>query len=131
MDILLMCATRSGYLLAVAAVLSAGVSAQAADAGRGADVFDSNCAECHSLARTIKNKKGPSLFGILDRPAASVNGFDYSDALRNAKFVWDAEHLDHYVADPRALVPQGKMKFDGLTDSTDRSDLIAFLGQQK
>jgi cytochrome c len=106
-------------------------SAAAADAERGADVFDSNCAECHSVAKSLKNKKGPSLFGIVGRPAGSVAGFDYSEALLGAGFRWDDTHLDRYLIQPKALVPGGKMKFDGLAKADERADLIAFLAEQK
>ena len=111
--------------------LAAGHVAAAGDAGRGADVFDTNCAECHSVAKSLKNKKGPSLFGVLGRQAASVAGFDYSDGLRGAGFAWDAARLDQYLANPKALVPGGKMKFDGLAKADEREDVIAFLAQQK
>lgn len=101
-----------------------------ADVDKGADSFDSNCAECHSVAKTLKNKKGPSLFGVVGRNAASVPGFAYSDAMRAAGFAWTPEKLDAYIAAPKKLVPDGKMKFDGLDDAAERADLIDFLRQQ-
>ncbi|MCX7178286.1 MAG: c-type cytochrome [Proteobacteria bacterium] len=101
------------------------------DASRGADSFDSNCAECHSVAKTLKNKKGPTLFGIFGRPAASIAGFDYSPALKAAGFAWNTEKLDLYVTAPKKLVPDGKMKFDGLGDAGERADLLSFLAEQK
>lgn len=101
------------------------------DPSRGADSFDSNCAECHSVAKTLKNKKGPTLFGLFGRPSASIAGFDYSPALKAAGFVWNTEKLDLYVTAPKKLVPDGKMKFDGLSDAGERADLLSFLAQQK
>lgn len=125
---------RAGHALsglAAALVFAAGTAARAADAERGADLFDTNCAECHSVAKSMKNKKGPSLYGVVGRAAASVSGFEYSDTLRAAGFTWDAQHLDQYLANPRALVPAGKMKFDGLPKADERADVIAFLDQQR
>lgn len=114
------------------ALLLVSLAAQAAgDAGRGADSFDANCAECHSIARTLKNKKGPSLFGIVGKPAATAAGFEYSPALKAAGFVWTPDKLDAYAAAPKKLVPEGKMKFDGIPDAAERADLIAFLAEQK
>ncbi len=113
-------------LLAAAPVL-----AQAADAVRGADVFDANCAECHSVAKTLKNKKGPSLFGVVGRTAGTVAGYEYSEAMHRAGFVWDAERLDAYLAHPKAVVPGDKMKFDGLDSREERADVIAFLDERK
>ncbi len=101
------------------------------DVGKGADSFDTNCAECHSVAKLLKNKKGPSLFGIVGRPAASIAGFDYSPALKAAGFAWTPEKLEVYLTAPKKLVPDGKMKFDGIPDAKERADLIAFLAEQK
>lgn len=102
-----------------------------ADATRGADLYDENCAECHSLAKPLKNKKGPGLSGIVGRKAASVQGFAYSDALRASDFAWSAEKLDAYLAAPKQLVPNGKMKFDGMNKAAERKDLIEFLAGQR
>lgn len=107
-------------------------NAVAADAGKGADAFDADCAECHSVAKTLRNKKGPSLFGIVDRPAAAIASFDhYSDALKNSHIVWTPAQLDAYIKDPHTVVPGGKMKFDGVADANERADLLAFLAEQK
>ena len=105
--------------------------ASAADATAGADSFDANCSDCHSLAKPLKNKKGPSLVGVLGRPSASVPGFDYSDAMKAANLKWTADKLDAYIANPKAVVPEDKMKFKGLPDAKERGDLIEFLSQQK
>jgi cytochrome c len=101
-----------------------------ADASRGADLFDENCADCHSLAKPLKNKKGPGLVGAVGRKAASVPGFSYSDALRSADLTWTAEKLDAYLRAPKQLVPGGKMKFDGMPRADERKDLIDFLAGQ-
>lgn len=122
---------RTALSLGLGLVLLHGAAAaQAADAARGADLFDANCAECHSVAKSMKNKKGPALFGVVGRAAAAVAGYEYSDGLRAAGFTWDAEKLDAYLAHPKALVPGGKMKFDGLEQAGERADIIAFLTAQ-
>ena len=119
-------------LTAAAAALPLLLAAPArADVNKGADSFDSNCAECHSVAKTLKNKKGPSLYGIVGRTAATVPGFEYSDGMKAAGYAWDQARLDAYIAAPKKAVPGGKMKFDGLDDAAERADLIEFLQQQK
>ena len=92
-----------------------GFSAHAApgDAGRGAGVFDSQCAECHSL-KEGKNKKGSSLFAVVGRKAATVADATYSDALKASGILWSPDKVDAYVTAPKKLVPGGKMKYDGL-----------------
>ena len=97
-----------------------------ADPGRGADVFDTQCAECHSI-KAGKNRKGPSLFAVMGRRAGTADGFNYSDAMKSSGIVWTATTVAHYVASPRAVVPQGKMKFDGTLGPSEMSDLISFL----
>lgn len=113
------------------ALLAPLAAAQAADATAGADSFDANCAECHSLAKPLKNKKGPGLVGIVGRASASVPGFDYSDAMKAANLTWSKDKLDAYITNPKALVPNDKMKFKGLSDAKERADLIEFLSQQQ
>lgn len=111
--------------LGLVALLLAGQAR--ADAARGADVFDENCAECHSVTQPLKNKKGPGLYGVIGRAAATVPDFKYSDALIASKLTWTPESLDAYIRSPKAAVPGGKMKFDGLDDAGARQDLIDFL----
>lgn len=102
--------------------------ARAADATAGADVFKSECAECHSV-KEGRNKKGPSLFGIVGRKTASLPDYKYSDVLRGrTDWVWTPERLHSYLSQPAKLTNPGtKMKYDGLTDAKDLDDLISYL----
>lgn len=121
----------TGFLAAAVLLAAAGSGPARADVSRGADLYDESCAECHSLAKPLKNKKGPGLVGVVGRSAASVPDFNYSDALRAAKLVWTPEQLDAYLRAPKTLVPGGKMKFDGLDKADERRDLIEFLTTQR
>ena len=113
--------------LACGCLLSARVAAaDPGPAARGGDVFDEECAECHSL-REGKNKKGPSLFAVVGRTAGSAAGYRYSAAMRRAALVWTAENIDAYIHAPGKRVPGTRMKYDGLDDAQARADLIAFL----
>jgi cytochrome c len=49
------------------------------DAVAGAKVFK-KCAACH-VATEAKNRVGPHLVGIVDRPIASVEDYKYSNAM--------------------------------------------------
>jgi cytochrome c len=108
------------------ALAGASAFAQQADAAKGAALFSTHCSECHSL-REGKDKKGPSLFGIVDRKAGQREGFVYSDALRAGGIAWTTSQLSAYVADPKKVIPGGKMKYDGLPNTAERQDLIAYL----
>ncbi|MDF2618075.1 MAG: cytochrome c class [Xanthobacteraceae bacterium] len=102
----------------------------AGDPAKGANVFK-KCMACHAVGEGAKNKVGPELNGIIGRKMGSVEGFNYSDTLKehNAKGdVWTAEILSQYLANPKGYMPGVKMVFAGLPKETDRADLEAYLG---
>jgi cytochrome c len=112
--------------LAIGALLTiAAGSGMAADVEAGKTAFK-KCALCHT-AEAGKNKIGPSLFGIVGRKSASLENFNYSEAMKKFDHTWDAETLDTYLADPRATVPGTKMIFLGIKEKTERDDVIAYL----
>ena len=71
-------------ILAIAAMLLAGAAPAAAqDASKGEAVFK-RCRACHAIGPAAQNKAGPVLTGIVGKKAASVPGFNYSDAMKEA-----------------------------------------------
>lgn len=97
-----------------------------ADLANGAAKF-ALCRSCHTIAPGGPNMTGPNLHGVFGREAAQVEGYRYSDVLRGSGIVWDAHHLDAWLANPKTYLPGTKMSFAGLKDPGDRRDLIAFL----
>lgn len=120
----------SVQMLAATSLMYASVAAAAGDPSAGEDVFASECSDCHSVVKG-KNKKGPSLFGVLGRKSATISDFKYSDAMRKYNVVWTPENIDAYITLPKKAVPGGKMKYDGLKDAKSRADLLAFLATKK
>lgn len=115
-----------------ATVAFGSLAAQAADADSGKNVFK-QCIACHTI-EAGKNKIGPSLFGIVDRPAASIEGFKYSKPMSEKAaggLVWNTENLDIYLKQPKAFVPGGTMAFAGVKDDAKRADLLAYLATLK
>jgi cytochrome c len=114
------------------ALLSSSVHA-AGDPARGERVFQ-YCYSCHSVDPDEKAAlQGPSLVGILDRPIAAEDGFEYSPALRafgREHGRWSEALLDRYIAEPEGLVPKTSMGFRGVEDARERADLIAFLRER-
>ena len=96
-----------------------------ADVEKGKVVFE-QCAACHSLDGT-GDYDGPTLKGVTGRKAGSLEDYRYSAAMKRSDVVWDAMTLDQYVADPQASIPGNRMAFAGISDKTQRDDLIAFL----
>jgi len=114
------------FLLAGLLSLAGQKAMAAADPRHGADVFETQCAECHSI-QPGRNKKGPSLYGVVGRTPGSIPDYSYSDAMKSNPETWSPERLAAYMSNPRSVVHGTKMKYDGLDDANDRSDLIAFL----
>ena len=98
----------------------------AADLKRG-QLLSLACAACHSFGAGEKTIVGPNLHGVFGRAAGSVEGFDYSAALRSSGLVWTPRALDAWLADPGSFVPGTKMTFTGYRSADDRRDLIAYL----
>jgi cytochrome c len=120
------CGSIPAILVAVFAFSVAGTAAAAGDPKRGAQVFQA-CAACHSV-KPGEHLTGPSLARVWNRKAGTVEGFHrYSDALKRAGIVWNDAVLDKWLADPGQLVPGTSMTFDGLRESRDRDDVIAYL----
>src|SRR5437667_7327795 len=86
--------------------------AASADVEAGKTAFK-KCALCHTT-EAGKNKVGPSLFGVVGRQSASLDGYNYSESMKKFDHVWDAQTLDTYLADPRTTVPGTKMIFPGI-----------------
>lgn len=90
------------------------------------------CAGCHGTPGQNRSVViAPSLDSIFERPVASAQGFEYSEALKElrADNPWSAEELDAYLADPRSYAPGTKMEFQGLLNAEDRQAVILYLQQ--
>ncbi|MCB1328547.1 MAG: cytochrome c family protein [Maritimibacter sp.] len=98
----------------------------AADAAAGEGEFKA-CKSCHKLEEGA-NGTGPSLYGVVGRPIASVADFGYSDALLALSGEsWTPEHLNDWIHDPKAYAPGNKMTYKGMKKIEDRANLIAYL----
>jgi cytochrome c len=95
------------------------------DPVHGAVVFK-QCLVCHTNEQG-KNKIGPSLWGVVGRHSASIEGYTYSAAMKGADKTWDEATLNTYLTKPQAMVPGTKMTFAGLPKEQDRLDVIAYL----
>jgi cytochrome c len=94
------------------------------DAGRR--VF-AQCRSCHTIDAGAGNRVGPNLHGVFGREIGTAEGFHYSQPVQDADFVWDAEHLDHWLQNPQTFLPGNRMAFAGVHDDTQRRDVIAYL----
>lgn len=102
---------------------------QAADPSRGPEIFQNNCRPCHSYDKGAKPDMygfNLTLYGIIGRKAAAIDGFFYSDAMRESGIVWNAELIKLFITDPFIVVPETRMTFFGLPNEQDREDLVEF-----
>jgi cytochrome c len=98
------------------------------DAAKGETVFK-KCMACHA-PDSKTNKVGPHLGDVVGRKPGSVEGYNYSEAMKAfgaSGAVWDEATIDKYLENPKDFVPKNKMTFVGLKKPEERADVIAFL----
>ncbi len=95
-------------IIALIMALSA-LPAQAMDAG--AKLYKKHCKLCHTIGKGEAARQGPNLWGVLNRPSGSVEGFKYSKAFKTANIVWTQDNLDAWLTDPKALIPGSVMLY--------------------
>ena len=97
-----------------------------ADAAKG-KVTSAECEACHDTSSAKTIKIGPPLFGVVDRPRASIAGFSYSGGMKAKGGTWTYDELFKFLKSPGAYITGTKMSFAGLSRAEDRINLIAFL----
>lgn len=106
-------------------VIETVVAEIAGDVKKGKKVFK-KCKACHKI-KEGKNGAGPTLFKVIGRDAAQVDGFKYSPAMTESGLTWDVATLTEYLKAPKKLVPKTSMSFAGLKKEKDIENLIAYL----
>ena len=99
-----------------------------ADADAGSKLW-SQCRACHKLEAGA-NGVGPYLHGVVGRPIGTAQGFNYSGALNQVGDAWTPEALNTFIAGPAAAAPGTSMSFRGISSTTDRANLIAYIQSQ-
>ncbi|KAF8911900.1 cytochrome c [Mucidula mucida] len=82
----------------------------AGDASKGAGLFKTRCAQCHTTGAGEAHKVGPNLSGIFGRKSGQADGYSYTAANVN-----------------KGYIPGTKMAFAGLKKDKDRNDLVTYL----
>jgi glucose/arabinose dehydrogenase/cytochrome c2 len=112
--------------IAIAAMLAATSSANAADANAGRTFFRAQCALCHSAESGDNGgAQGPNLQGVLGRKAASHTGFSYSPALKMSGLTWDDATLQRFLSSPTTVVPGSAMVIP-VPQQSDRENIVAY-----
>jgi len=108
-------------LMVSSLVLPSEAEAQSGQDGQA--LFQKRCSGCHALDA---DHEGPRLRGVVGRAAGSVKTFQYSEALKNAKHVWDAAYLDKWLTDTESVVPDNDMSFQ-VPKQEERAAIISYL----
>lgn len=117
---------RTKLILAAAVgVLSAG-AANADEPSEGELLFKRQCAVCHSVVPG-QTLMGPSLAGVVGRPAGSVETFRYSPAMKESGINWTAEEIDAFIESPRKKVHGTNMAYPGERKPEKRAAIIEYL----
>jgi cytochrome c len=70
--------------------------------------------------------EGPQLRSVYGRRSGSALDFRYSEALKNAKNIWNDDTLDKWLTDTDAFIPDNDMNFR-VPSPDERRDIIAYL----
>lgn len=118
---------RRAHWLAIAVLL---VFPTIASASSGAEVPEAAevCLSCHAFQPAEEELEGPTLWQVMGRRIAGVEGYPYSDALRqHGQASWDRPTLERFLAAPQQFAPGVNMTFGGVSRAADRAAVLDFL----
>jgi len=108
------------------------LAASNANPVKGAELFK-QCTACHQVGADAQNLVGPNLNHVFGRQAGSLEGANYSDAMRakgeSDKPLWNEKSLYIFLAGPARYVKGTIMGFEGFRKEQEIKDLLAFLVQ--
>ena len=84
--------------------------------------------DCHGDPNDRRSDHaGPTLWGVVGRPVASLPGYEYSTALRNLGGIWSEERIYTFISQPTVVAPGTRMYWQARGEPQQRADLIAYL----
>ena len=96
------------------------------------------CAGCHKIEQNKKGGMGPNLYGIFNSPAGQVEGYRYSEWLKESGIVWNRESLQAWLSNRKTReeyfgkdVFKTKMMWTGIKKEEDMNAILDYLEKQK
>ena len=107
-----------------------GIPTAQSEALSGEQLYDIACEACHSLGSASDHRVGPPLGNLLDRKAAAVEGYRYSEALRASEWSWTLPTLLAWLSDPDTAIPNNAMNYVNALTAEEGQRLAEWLLQQ-
>ena len=92
------------------------------------------CAGCHKIDEGKKGGMGPNLYGIFNSPAGQVEGYRYSEWLKESGIIWTRESLQAWLSDRKTReeyfgkkVFKTKMMWTGIKKEEDMNAILDYL----
>ena len=92
------------------------------------------CAGCHKIEEGKRGGMGPNLYGIFNSPAGQVEGYRYSEWLKESGIIWDRESLQAWLSDRKTReeyfgkkVFKTKMMWTGIKKEEDMNAILDYL----
>ena len=96
----------------------------------GEQLYNIACEPCHSLGAAPDHRVGPPLGNLLDRKAAGVEGYRYSEALRASEWSWTLPTVLAWLSDPDMAIPNNAMNYVNALTAEESQRLAEGLLQQ-
>ncbi len=121
--------------LALAMAAAPAFAQDAGDPEAGEKLYNGSalCSSCHMVGENAQSRVGPPLNDLFGRKAGDYEGYNYSNATKDAGdagLVWNEETLMAYLEDPSDYIAgnrMGQMYPQGLKGEADRKNVIAYL----
>ena len=102
-----------------------------ADPKLGSELTIDRCNHCHAIISddetVLHDDFGPPLIGVFGRRIGSYEGFEYSEALKNADGVWTAELIYIFVVDAMLTFPGTAMMYQEGWTNEEVAHIAAYL----
>jgi cytochrome c len=112
-----------GLLLASLLAVAASAATVPDDVAAGQMLYVNKCGGCHSVDT---DRIGPRHRNVVGRAVASVQGYDYSPALKKLGGIWTPARLDQWLSGTQKMAPGSKMYLE-LDDPAERRLIITYL----
>ena len=112
----------AGALLLGMAVASPVVRAETKQTP-GEAAFKKQCMSCHTGLPGMSTV-APDLHGVMGRKAGSLPNYKYTDALKNADFVWTPEKMNEWLKSPHGVAAETAMIYAGEKDPKVRAQIV-------